>query len=163
MRLYKKASGVPSIDYGQALEAALCWGFIDAQKRSLDDLSWIQRFCPRRSRSKWSKINRDKALALIAADKMQPSGLVQVQQAQADGRWDAAYDSPRNATVPDDLATALAADPKASAFFQALNAANRYAILYRVQTVKKAETRARRIRELVAVYPRRKAASMNVP
>lgn len=153
----KLAKGKPgALTYAQAVESALAWGWIDGQKRALDERFWLQKFTPRGRRSGWSKINRDKALALIAAGRMQPPGLAEVERAREDGRWDAAYDPPSRATIPDDLAAALAANPRAQAFFATVNAANRYAVLYRVQTARKPETRARRIVELVAMLGRGK-------
>ncbi len=151
LELAKKGAGVASVTYAEAVEAALAWGWIDGQKGRLDDSAWLQRFTPRGARSIWSKINRDKALALIAAGEMQPAGLAQVERAQADGRWQAAYASPRQATVPDDLAAALAANPRAAAFFATLDATNRYAVLFRVHGAKKADTRARRIAQFVTM------------
>jgi uncharacterized protein YdeI (YjbR/CyaY-like superfamily) len=149
LKLAKVGSGVKSVTYGEALKAALCWGWIDGQKRALDAGWWLQRFTPRGRRSIWSKVNREKALALIAAGQMQPAGLAEVERAKADGRWAAAYDSPSRATVPEDLAAALEAKPRAKAFFATLDAQNRYAVLFRIHTAKKAETRARRISQFV--------------
>jgi uncharacterized protein YdeI (YjbR/CyaY-like superfamily) len=154
VRLAKKGADTPSVTYAEAVDEALCWGWIDAQKRPLDEHWWLQRFTPRGPRSIWSKINRDKVAALVAADRMAPPGIAAVERAKANGQWDAAYDSPRTATVPDDLAAALAGSQRAAAMFATLDAANRYAILFRVQTAKKAETRARRIAELVAMLAR---------
>ena len=154
LKLAKKGSGVDSVTYDEAVLESLVWGFIDGQGRSLDEKFWLQRFTPRGARSIWSKRNRDKALALIAAGQMQPSGLAEVERARLDGRWERAYDPPSEATVPDDLAAALAADPAAAAFFQKLDSANRYAVLFRVQTALKPETRARRIAQLVAMLGR---------
>lgn len=154
LRMAKKASGIASINYQEALEVALMWGWIDGQKQSHDDTSWLQRFTPRGPKSIWSKINREKALALIAADKMKPAGLEEVERAKKDGRWEAAYDSQSRASVPDDLAAALAANPRAAEFFATLNSANRYAVLFRVQHAKKAETRARRIATFVEMLAR---------
>jgi uncharacterized protein YdeI (YjbR/CyaY-like superfamily) len=151
IKFAKKSSGIASIDYAQALEHALCWGWIDGQAKGIDEAWYQQRFTPRGRRSIWSKINRDKALALIEAGKMQPAGLAEVERAQQDGRWDRAYDSPRNATVPDDLAAALAKKPKAKKVFETLDSQNRYAILHRIQIVKKPETRAKRIAEFVVM------------
>jgi uncharacterized protein YdeI (YjbR/CyaY-like superfamily) len=154
LKLAKKAAGVASVTYPEALDVALAWGWIDGQKGSLDDAWWLQKFTPRGAKSVWSKVNREKVQALVDAGKMKPSGLAAVELAKADGRWDAAYDSPSKVTVPEDLAAALAANPRASAFFATLNAANRYAILWRVHTAKKAETRARRIADFVAMLAR---------
>jgi uncharacterized protein YdeI (YjbR/CyaY-like superfamily) len=149
LKLAKKGSAVPSVTYAEAVEVALVWGWIDGQKASFDELAWLQKFTRRGARSIWSKINREKATALVAAGEMQPPGLVEVERAKADGRWDDAYDPPSKATVPDDLTRALAASPKAAQLFATLNATNRYSILWRVQTAKKPETRARRIADFV--------------
>jgi uncharacterized protein YdeI (YjbR/CyaY-like superfamily) len=151
IRFAKKGSGVESVTYLEALQAALCFGWIDGQARSVDDASYVQRFTPRRARSIWSKRNRDFATALIEAGRMQPAGLREVERAKADGRWEAAYDAPSTATVPDDLQAALDASPAAAAFFATLNSANRYAILHRIQTAKRPETRARRIEKFVTM------------
>lgn len=149
LRIAKKGSGVASATYAEALEAALIYGWIDGQKQSFDEESWLQRFTPRGERSIWSKINREKAEALIASGRMKPAGLAAVEQARKNGRWDAAYDRQGAATVPDDLQAALDENPKAKAFFATLNSVNRYAILFRIQTVKKAETRAKKIQQFV--------------
>ncbi len=154
LRLAKKASGTPSVTYAEAIGVALAWGWIDGQKRLGDETSWLQKLSPRGARSLWSKINRDKATALIAAGAMQPPGVAEVERAQRDGRWDAAYDAPSRAAVPEDLAAALAANPRAASFFAALDAANRYSVLFRIQTAKKPETRARRIEQFVAMLAR---------
>jgi uncharacterized protein YdeI (YjbR/CyaY-like superfamily) len=151
IRFAKKGSGVPTVTYLEALHAALCVGWIDGQARSADESSYLQRFTPRRARSIWSKRNRGFAEELIAAGRMQPAGLREVERAKADGRWDAAYDAPSTATVPEDLRAALDAEPAAAEFFATLNGQNRYAILHRVQTAKKPETRARRIERFVAM------------
>ncbi len=154
LRFMKKASGSPSVTYQEALGVALAWGWIDGHVKPYDSDSWLRKFSPRGARSIWSKINRDKALALIAAGEMKPAGLEQVARAKRDGRWQAAYDSPSKAQVPPDLAAAFTKSPRAAAFFQTLEARNRYAALFRVQTPKKAETRERKIRELVAMLER---------
>lgn len=154
LELTKKAENPDALTYAAALEVALIWGWIDGQKRSKSATTWLQRFTPRRKASPWSQINRDKALALIAAGKMKPSGLAEVERAKADGRWDAAYAPPSKATVPDDLRAALDAAPRAAEMFATLNSANRFAILYRVQTAKRPETRAARIRDLVSMLAR---------
>ncbi|MDX2542323.1 YdeI/OmpD-associated family protein [Streptomyces sp. WI04-05B] len=151
LKLRKKGPGIVALDYAQALDVALCYGWIDGQKAGLDDEWWLQRFTPRRARSRWSKVNRDKVAALVEQGRMRPPGLAEIDRAKADGRWEAAYDSPRTATVPDDLAAALAADPAAAAFFETLDRQNRYAILHRVQEAKRVETRARRIEKYVAM------------
>jgi uncharacterized protein YdeI (YjbR/CyaY-like superfamily) len=154
LRLRKKGPGVVALDYAQALEVALCYGWIDGQKAKFDDQWWLQRFTPRRPGSRWSKVNRDKATALIEQGRMRPPGQAEIDRARADGRWEAAYDGARTATVPDDLAAALAAVPAAAAFFETLDRQNRYAVLYRVQDAKRAETRARRIEKFVAMLAR---------
>ena len=140
-----------ALTYAGALDAALSWGWIDSQKRALDASAWLQRFSPRTAKSPWSKINRARAEALIASGAMKQPGFDEVERARADGRWATAYEGSRTAEVPADLATALARNARASAFFGALDRANRYAILWRVQTAKKPETRARRIEQFVAL------------
>jgi len=155
LRIPKAAVEAPgALTYASALEAALAWGWIDGQKRALDASAWLQRFTPRGPRSGWSKLNCAKAEALIARGEMEAPGLAEVERARRDGRWDRAYDGARAATVPPDLARALARDAKARAFFEALDGANRYAILYRVQTAKRPETRARRIQTFVELCAR---------
>lgn len=139
------------LTYARALDVALSWGWIDSQKRALDASAWLQRFSPRTAKSPWSKINRARAEALIASGAMKQPGLDEVERARADGRWARAYDGSRTAEVPADLATALARNPRARAFFDALDRANRYAILWRVHDAKKPETRARRIEQFVAL------------
>jgi uncharacterized protein YdeI (YjbR/CyaY-like superfamily) len=151
LKLAKKESGHASVSYAEALDSALCYGWIDGQKNALDATHWLQRFTPRGPRSKWSKINTEKVLALTQQGRMKDAGLLEVQKAQQDGRWAAAYDGQRKAAVPEDLQHAFEQNPKALAFFEALNSANRYAILYRVQDAKKPETRARRIEQFVAM------------
>ncbi|WP_395827665.1 YdeI family protein [Archangium violaceum] len=150
----KKASGIPSITHAEALDEALAWGWIDGQRLPFDDVYYLQKFTPRGPRSIWSKVNRDKIQALTEAGRMRPPGLEQVERAKQDGRWDAAYDSPSRATVPEDLAAALAKNPRAAAFFATLSGANRYAVLFRIHTAKKAETRARRIAQFVEMLAR---------
>jgi uncharacterized protein YdeI (YjbR/CyaY-like superfamily) len=154
LRLAKKGSHIQSVTYGEALEAALCYGWIDAQKKAESEQVWLQRFTPRRCKSIWSKVNREKAAALINAGRMQPAGLAEVARAKQDGRWDAAYDSPAAAEVPDDLQYALDRNAPAREFFRTLDRANRYAILWRIQTAKKAQTRARRILRFVEMLER---------
>jgi uncharacterized protein YdeI (YjbR/CyaY-like superfamily) len=149
IKMAKAKSGIESINYQEALELALCWGWIDGQSRRVDDTWFVQKFTPRRARSMWSKINRERVIALIAAGKMKPPGLAEIERAKQDGRWDRAYDSPSRATPPEDLQAALAKNRKAAAFFAKLDSVNRYAILHRVQTAKKPETRARRIAKFV--------------
>jgi uncharacterized protein YdeI (YjbR/CyaY-like superfamily) len=151
LKIRKKAPGVVSLDHPQALDVALCYGWIDAQRRAFDDQYFLQRFTPRRPRSNWSKINCAKVEALTEQGRMRPAGLAEIERAKADGRWAAAYAGQRTASVPDDLAGALAANPAAAAFFATLDSQNRYAVLYRVQDAKKPETRARRIEKFVAM------------
>ena len=151
IRLPKKSSAAKSVTYAEALEVALCYGWIDAQKQGGGDDFWLQRFMPRKPRSIWSKINREKALALIAAGAMKPRGLAEVERAQRDGRWEAAYDPPSTAKVPPDLQMALDTNRRARSFFEKLNSRNRYAILWRLQTAKKPETRAKRIQTFVSM------------
>jgi uncharacterized protein YdeI (YjbR/CyaY-like superfamily) len=149
--LIPKKNGRSTLTYATALDIALAWGWIDSQKRALDDTAWLQRFTPRTPRSPWSKINRTKAEALIASGSMEPPGFAEVDRAKRDGRWGRAYDGAKTSTVPSDLAEALAKNARARAFFENLDAANRYAILYRVTTAKLPETRAKRIATFVAM------------
>jgi len=154
IKFAKKASGIETVVYAEAVEVALCFGWIDGQAASLDDDWYLQRFTPRRPRSKWSQINREKAEALIASGSMRPAGLREVERAKEDGRWDAAYASPSRMTIPDDLRDALDANPAARDSFEGLNASNRYAILYRIHDAKRPETRARRIEKFVGMLAR---------
>jgi len=154
LRIAKSSAGVPSVQYPQALEVALCYGWIDGVKRRIDADYWVQKFTPRAPRSIWSKVNREKVLALIENGRMRPAGLREIERARADGRWDAAYDSVSKATVPPELEAALAANPVAATFFATLNSHNRFAILHRTQTAKKPETRARRIAQFVQMLER---------
>ena len=154
LKFYKKGSGHPTVSKAEAVEAALCHGWIDGQLNPFDETAWLVRFTPRTSASKWSEINRKAAERLIKAGKMTAKGLAEVERAKADGRWNAAYASQGTATVPDDLAAALDASPKAKAFFAKLNSANRYAILYRTHGAKKPETRKARIEKFVAMLAR---------
>lgn len=149
LKMAKKKSGLRSITWSEAVDVALCYGWIDGQSKSLDETYVLQRFTPRGKRSKWSKLNRERVARLIEGGRMQPAGLAEVERAKADGRWDAAYDSPSTAVVPDDLAMALAKNKKAKAFFESLTGANRYAILHRLQDAKKPETRVRRIEKFI--------------
>jgi uncharacterized protein YdeI (YjbR/CyaY-like superfamily) len=151
LKIAKKGSGIDTVSLAEALEIALCYGWIDGQRKGLDGDFYLQKFTPRRPRSRWSKINREKAIELIERGEMRPAGLREVERAKADGRWDAAYDSPSTATVPDDLRRELERDPRAMSFFSTLNSANRYAILYQIQEAKRPETRARRIEKYVAM------------
>jgi uncharacterized protein YdeI (YjbR/CyaY-like superfamily) len=154
IRFAKKASGTKSLTYIEALDVALCYGWIDGQSKSDGAMYYLQKFTPRGKRSIWSKRNREKVQALIASGKMRRAGLAEVERAKQDGRWDAAYDSPSKAAVPPDLQAALEQHARAKQFFDTLNQQNRYAILFRIQTAKKPETRAKRIREFVAMLAR---------
>ena len=154
LRLAKKGAPYASVSYAEALDVALCYGWIDSQKKTFDQDSFLQKFGPRGARSIWSKVNREKIHALTEAGRMKPAGIQAVESAKADGRWDAAYDPASTATVPDDLQAALDANPRAKEFFATLNGANRYAILFRVQTARKPETRAKRIATLVEMLER---------
>jgi uncharacterized protein YdeI (YjbR/CyaY-like superfamily) len=154
LRIAKKGSALVSVSISEALDAALCYGWIDGQRNSLDADSYLQKFTPRRKRSVWSKINRENVARLIRSGAMRPAGMAAVEAAKADGRWERAYDSPGSSNVPADLETALQASPQAKAFFETLKSNNRYAILYRVQTAVKPETRARRIREFIDMLER---------
>jgi uncharacterized protein YdeI (YjbR/CyaY-like superfamily) len=154
LKIAKKESSIPSVNYAGALESALCYGWIDGQKAALDEQYWLQKFTPRGNKSGWSKINCMKAEALIVSGRMQAAGLRQVELARADGRWDNAYESQSTIGVPEDLQSALNQHPAAHAFFNTLDSANRYAVLYRVTTAKKPETRAARIIKLVEMLDR---------
>jgi uncharacterized protein YdeI (YjbR/CyaY-like superfamily) len=154
LRMAKKGSALRSPTQDEALEVALCYGWIDGQARSSDDESWLQKFTPRGKRSVWSKRNCEKVERLIAEGLMQPAGLAAIEAAKADGRWDRAYDSPASAQVPPDLQAALEANPVALAFFETLKGQNRFAILHRVQTAVRPETRARRIGKFVEMLER---------
>lgn len=149
LRIAKKDSGIASIDHPAALEEALCWGWIDGQRKSDDAQYFLQRFTPRTRRSIWSQINRAKVLKLIDEGRMQPAGLAEIERAKADGRWDAAYEGVAAATVPPDLQAALDTNKKAAKFFATLDSRNRFAVLFRTQGAKKPETRARRIAQFV--------------
>lgn len=154
LKLAKKESGIATVTYAQALEEALRYGWIDGQKASFDETWWLQRFTPRRPGSRWSKVNTEKAAALIAAGRMRPAGLREVEAAQADGRWERAYERQSAAQVPPDLQAAFDANPKAAEFFATLTSANRYAVLYRIQDAKRPQTRADRIAKFVAMLER---------
>jgi uncharacterized protein YdeI (YjbR/CyaY-like superfamily) len=151
LKIAKKGSGATGVSYQEALEVALCYGWIDGQKGALDDEYWLQRFTPRKPGSRWSKINTERAAELIAAGRMRPAGMREVELAREDGRWDAAYAGQRSIAVPEDLERELAGNEAARAFFATLSGANRYAILYRIADAKRAETRARRIAKYVAM------------
>src|SRR3954465_8780362 len=154
LRIAKAASKVKSVSYAEALDTALCYGWIDGQKRTFDDATWLQKFTPRGKRSIWSKINRQKVQRLVESGRMRSPGLEAVDRARANGQWDSAYDSHRTSGVPDDFGRALDARPEAKAFFATLNSANRYAILFRIQRVKRAETRARKIEQFIGLLER---------
>jgi uncharacterized protein YdeI (YjbR/CyaY-like superfamily) len=154
LKIAKKDSGIATVTYDQALEVALCHGWIDGQKRGFDRDCFLQRFTPRRSKSIWSKINIGKVERLIAEGRMRAGGAREVDAAKADGRWDAAYDGARNMAVPPELAAALAKNKKARTFFETLDKTNRYSVCWRVQTAKKPETRAKRVETLVAMLAR---------
>jgi uncharacterized protein YdeI (YjbR/CyaY-like superfamily) len=151
LRFAKKGSGEPSVTHAEALETALCFGWIDGQTARLDDRFFLQRFTPRGPRSKWSRINRESAAELARLGRVRPAGLAELERAQADGRWDAAYEPPSTIQVPDDLQRALEASPAAAEFFAGLDSRNRYAVLYRIHDAKRPDTRARRIETFVAL------------
>lgn len=151
LRFFKKDSGVKTVTYTQALDAALCYGWIDGQVKGFDQSSYLQRFTPRRSKSMWSKRNREHVGRLIKDGKMQPAGLKEIEAAKRDGRWKAAYDSPSKMTVPADFLERLSKDKKANAFFATLNRANTYAIAWRLQTARKPETREKRMTAILAM------------
>lgn len=155
LRLFKKDSGKATVTHAEALDDALCFGWTDGQAKPLDELSWVQKFTPRRNRSGWSKRNTEQVDRLTKAGLMMPPGLRAVEAAKADGRWHMAYDSPKNAKPPEDFLKALGKDKKAKAFFDSLNRANVYAIVYRLQTAKKPETRARRMENILTMMGRR--------
>ena len=167
MQIAKKDSGLSSATYQEALDVALCYGWIDGQKRPLDERTWLQRFTPRGPRSIWSKINTAKADALIKAGRMRAAGLAAIESAKASGRWESAYQSWSDRDVPPELQAALDASPNAKAFFETLRGANRYGVIFRVQTAKKPETRAKRIADFIARFekgetlfgPQRQAAA----
>ena len=154
LKFAKKDSGIESVFYAEAVEIALSHGWIDGQAKRFDDHHYLQRFTPRRPRSKWSRINREKAERLIAEGRMRAAGLREVERAKEDGRWDDAYDSPSTATVPDDFQVALDAEPAAAEFFASLGSTKRYSFLYRITDAKRPETRAKRIAEYVELLAR---------
>lgn len=154
LKIAKKGSGVKSVSYAEALEVALCFGWIDSQKRGFDEQCFLQRFTPRRPRGRWSRINREKAEGLLEAGRMRPAGMAEVEAARADGRWEAAYEGQRTARVPADLQRELDLHPAAREFFARLDGANRYAIVYRLGEAKKPETRERRLRKFVGMLER---------
>ena len=154
VRIFKKDAGKKSVTYSEALDGALCHGWIDGQKQKFDNLSWLQKFTPRRAKSGWSKNNTQRAEQLIRAGKMKPAGIKEVEEAKQGGRWEKAYDSPGNALIPDDFRQKLDKNKKAKAFFTTLNRANTYAISYRLQTAKKAETREKRMNKIIEMLSR---------
>ena len=154
LQLAKKNAGVPSVLYDEAIEVALCFGWIDGQKKAHSEQYWLQKFTLRSDKSVWSKINKAKALALIKAGKMKPPGLKEIERAKHDGRWDAAYDSASKSSVPSDFQTALDGNARAKNFFATLDSRNRYAVLFRIQTAKNAETRAKKISQFVQMLER---------
>jgi uncharacterized protein YdeI (YjbR/CyaY-like superfamily) len=154
LRLAKKTADQQTVSYAEALESALCHGWIDGQKRAESEHYWLQRFTPRTAKSIWSRINKAKAEALISAGRMRPAGMREIDRARQDGRWDAAYSSASASSIPDDLQKALDANENAKAFFATLNSQNRYAILFRIQNVKKAETRAKKIAQFIEMLAR---------
>lgn len=151
VRFFKKDSGVATVSYAEAVEGALIYGWIDSQAKKYDDRSYIQKFTPRRAKSVWSKVNREKVLALVRSGRMKAAGQAAVDAAKSDGRWEAAYDSPKNSVAPADFLKALRADKKAAAFYKTLNRANTYAIEWRIHAAKRPETRTKRIVALVAM------------
>ena len=156
IKIAKKATGIDTVTHAEALEVALCYGWIDGQRDRFDESWFLQRFTPRRARSRWSQVNRAKAIELIKSGSMRPAGLREVERAKADGRWDAAYEPVRSATVPEDLERELERNPAAREFFDTLNSQNRYAILYRLADAKRPETRARRLEQFVAMLNERR-------
>jgi len=149
LKIAKKDAGIPSVTYEEALDVALCYGWIDGQKKGFDDQYWLQKFTPRGPKSIWSKINTEKAERLIASGEMKPAGLKAIEAARQDGRWEAAYASQKNISISEDFQAALDKNKKAKAFFETLNSANRYAILFRIHNAKKPETRAKQIQQFV--------------
>ncbi len=154
LQIAKKDSGNPSVSYEEALEVALCYGWIDGQKKGFDDQYWLQKFTPRGPKSIWSKINTEKVERLIANGEMKSAGLKAIELAKQDGRWEAAYASQKNISVPEDFQAALDENKKAKTFFARLNSVNRYAILFRIHNAKKPETRARKIQQFVEMLER---------
>ena len=154
LKIAKRDSGIPSVTYDEAVESALCYGWIDGQKKGFDDKYWLQKFTPRGSKSIWSKINTEKVERLIESGEMRPAGLKSIEAAKNDGRWDVAYASQKNISIPDDFHSALDKNKKAKAFFETLKSAERYSFLFRIQTAKKAETRAKRIQQFIEMLER---------
>jgi uncharacterized protein YdeI (YjbR/CyaY-like superfamily) len=156
LRIARKSANARSVSYLQAVDAALCFGWIDGQKKGDDKSYWLQRFTPRSEKSIWSKNNRAKAIRLIALGQMNAAGIREVERAKRDGRWDRAYDSPSGATIPADFQAVLNKTPRAKAFFATLDSRNRYAVLFRIQTAKKAETRAKRVKRFTEMLSQHK-------
>ena len=154
LQMYKKESGIESVTYPQALDVALCYGWIDGQLKTIDALSYARRFTPRRPRSIWSKRNIEHIARLTAEGRMKPAGLKEAEAAKADGRWDVAYDSPGNMNLPDDFIIELSKNKSASEFYESLNKTNKYAICWRIQTAVKPETREKRIKEILEMLAR---------
>ncbi len=155
LKIAKKGTNPPSVSYAEALDSALCYGWIDGQKKAYDDRFWLQMFTPRRPKSGWSRINTEKVMQLIASGRMMPAGEREIDAAKVDGRWDAAYSSQGTFTPPDDFQQALDRHPEAKEFFDTLNRANRYAICYRIETAKKPDTRRARIDHFIAMLERK--------
>ena len=154
LRIYRKETRQPTVTYAEALDEALCYGWIDGQKKPFDEESWLQKFTPRRPRSAWSKANTEHTNRLITENKMTPAGLAEIEKAKADGRWDSAYDRFSRATLPEEFTRALAKNKKAQAFFETLNKTNRFSISYRLQTAKREETKQKRLKEIIAMLAR---------
>ena len=154
LRIFKKDSGVTTVTYSEALDQALCFGWIDGQKKPHDETSWLQKFTPRRAKSGWSKNNTQHAERLMKSGEMDPAGLKEIEAAKTDGRWKAAYDSFGAAAMPSDFLTELGRNRKAQAFFATLNKTNLYSITYRLQTAKKPETRLKRMRAIIEMLSR---------
>jgi uncharacterized protein YdeI (YjbR/CyaY-like superfamily) len=154
LKLAKKDSGISTITYEEAVDVALCYGWIDGQKKAFDEKYWLQKFTPRGRKSIWSRINTEKAERLITSGEMKPAGLKAIETAKQDGRWEAAYSSPKNMAIPADFQAALKRNKKAKQFFAALNSANRYAILFRIHNARKPETRLKRIQQFIEMLER---------
>ena len=155
LRFYKKASGIPSLTYPEAVEVSLCYGWIDGQANKYDENSYLQRFTPRRPKSIWAKKNIERVTRLIASGKMKPSGLKEIEAAKADGRWEMAYDSPATMEIPNDFLKELSKNPKAKTFFGTLNKTNIYSIAWRLQTAKKPETRQKRMKAIIEMLSKK--------
>ncbi len=160
LQMYKKGSGVVSVNYAQALDVALCYGWIDGQLKSIDELSYMQRFTPRRLRSIWSKRNIEHIARLTNEGRMKPAGLKEAEAAKADGRWEQAYDSPANMNLPDDFIAELSKNKSAYEFYESLSKTNKYAICWKIQTAKQSETRQKRITEILEMLVRKEKFHM---